>query len=302
MLCAHLDTVPHDGRRSSRCSSTAAGRARATRSSAPTTRRPSRCCSRWRTAPRSRARPSVSSCSSRSARRTASTAPGSSTSRRCAPTSATSSTTRRRSARSSSPRRPSTACTRPSAAPRRTPASGPRTGAARSSPPRGRSPRCRHGRIDEETTANVGTIDGGAGGTNVVPERCWFDAEARSLSDAAVETLVAEMVDRCHDAANDPRCECDVDVTVERLFTAYRHRTHRARPRRGRGGAARLRLHAAAHPHRRRLGRQRLRGRRPALHQPRQRHRAQPRDERARQPGRPGGHARRDVRAARRAG
>jgi tripeptide aminopeptidase len=82
-----------------------------------------------------------------------------------------------------------------------------------------------HGRIDDETTANVGTIAGGAGGTNVVAEHCWFDAEARSLSDAAVETLVAEMVDHCHDAANDPVCECDVDVTVERVFTAYRQRT-----------------------------------------------------------------------------
>jgi len=82
-----------------------------------------------------------------------------------------------------------------------------------------------HGRIDDETTSNVGTIAGGAGGTNVVAEHCWFDAEARSLSDAAVETLVAEMVDRCNDAANDPLCECDVDVTVERVFTAYRQRT-----------------------------------------------------------------------------
>jgi len=80
------------------------------------------------------------------------------------------------------------------------------------------------GRIDEQTTANVGTIGGGSGGTNVVPEHCWFDAEARSLDDAAVESLVAEMVDHCHDAANDPACECDVDVTVERLFGAYRDR------------------------------------------------------------------------------
>jgi tripeptide aminopeptidase len=83
----------------------------------------------------------------------------------------------------------------------------------------------RHGRIDDETTANVGTIAGGVGGTNVVPERCWFDAEARSLSDNAVEALVAEMVDHCNDAANDPACECDVDVAVERVFSAYRHKT-----------------------------------------------------------------------------
>jgi tripeptide aminopeptidase len=80
----------------------------------------------------------------------------------------------------------------------------------------------RLGRIDDETTANVGTIAGGVGGTNVVPEHCWFDAEARSLDDPTVEALVAEMVDRCYDAANDPACECDVDMTVERLFSAYR--------------------------------------------------------------------------------
>jgi tripeptide aminopeptidase len=81
------------------------------------------------------------------------------------------------------------------------------------------------GRIDDETTANVGTIAGGVGGTNVVPEHCWFDAEARSLSDATVEAIVAEMVDHCHDAANDPACECDLDLAVERLFSGYRHRT-----------------------------------------------------------------------------
>ena len=81
------------------------------------------------------------------------------------------------------------------------------------------------GRIDDETTANVGTIAGGVGGTNVVPEHCWFDAEARSLSDATLESIVAEMVDHCHDAANDPACECDLDLAVERLFSGYRHRT-----------------------------------------------------------------------------
>jgi len=81
------------------------------------------------------------------------------------------------------------------------------------------------GRLDAETTANVGSITGGVGGTNIVPEHCAFLAEARSLSDAAVETAIAEMVDHCYDAGNDPACECDVDVDVERLFSGYRHRT-----------------------------------------------------------------------------
>ncbi|HEX2087401.1 MAG TPA: M20/M25/M40 family metallo-hydrolase [Solirubrobacteraceae bacterium] len=79
------------------------------------------------------------------------------------------------------------------------------------------------GRLDAETTANVGTIEGGAGGTNVVPERCRFLAEARSLDARRAEEVVARMVDRIQDAANDPACDVDVDVDVERLFRGYRH-------------------------------------------------------------------------------
>jgi tripeptide aminopeptidase len=83
----------------------------------------------------------------------------------------------------------------------------------------------RHGRLDEETTANIGWIAGGsAGATNIVPERCAILAEARSLDSAKAEAVVAEMVDRCHDAANEPLCESDLDVTVERLFEGYRHK------------------------------------------------------------------------------
>jgi tripeptide aminopeptidase len=83
----------------------------------------------------------------------------------------------------------------------------------------------RHGRLDDETTANIGWIAGGlAGATNVVAERCTLLAETRSLDPAKAEAVVAEMVDRCHDAANEPLCECDLDVTVERLFDSYRHK------------------------------------------------------------------------------
>ncbi|MCW2997393.1 MAG: hypothetical protein JWN65_942 [Solirubrobacterales bacterium] len=79
------------------------------------------------------------------------------------------------------------------------------------------------GRLDPETTTNVGSIHGGVGGTNVVAEHCTVLAEARSLSDVKVEAAVARIVDACHDAANDPRCACDVDIDVQRLFTGYRH-------------------------------------------------------------------------------
>ena len=76
------------------------------------------------------------------------------------------------------------------------------------------------GRIDAQTTANVGSIRGGAGSTNIVPERCRLLAETRSLDAARVEEVVASLVDAIHDGA--AHAECDVDVTSERLFVGYR--------------------------------------------------------------------------------
>ena len=82
----------------------------------------------------------------------------------------------------------------------------------------------RLGRIDDETTANVGTIEGGQrGGTNIVAARCDVVGEVRSLEPAKAEDLVAEIIACAQDAANTPACFCDVDVTTERLFDGYRH-------------------------------------------------------------------------------
>jgi tripeptide aminopeptidase len=78
------------------------------------------------------------------------------------------------------------------------------------------------GRLDAETTANVGSITGGAGSTNVVPERCRVLAETRSLDPERVEQTVAAMVDAVHDGA--AFAECDVDIVCEKLFTGYRQR------------------------------------------------------------------------------
>ena len=77
------------------------------------------------------------------------------------------------------------------------------------------------GRLDAETTANVGTIVGGTA-INVVPERCRIEAEVRSLDEARVEQVATEMVDHLQDAAN--ASECDLDLTVERMFKGYRTR------------------------------------------------------------------------------
>jgi len=78
------------------------------------------------------------------------------------------------------------------------------------------------GRLDEQTTANVGSIAGGVGSTNVVPERCRILAEARSLDADRVERAVARIVDAVHDGAS--AAECDVDVVVEKLFEGFRTR------------------------------------------------------------------------------
>lgn len=77
----------------------------------------------------------------------------------------------------------------------------------------------RLGRLDAETTANVGVISGGTA-ANVVPGQCRLEAEARSLDDAKAAETVGAMVDACTWAAGESHCE--VDVSVEELFRAYR--------------------------------------------------------------------------------
>ena len=105
----------------------------------------------------------------------------------------------------------------------RTPASARRTAAAPSSPPPTPSPAMPLGRIDPETTANVGSITGGVGSTNVVPER--GEAARRGAlaqTPSASRTVIAKMVDAVYDGA--AAAECDVDVVTERLFAGYRQK------------------------------------------------------------------------------
>ena len=78
-----------------------------------------------------------------------------------------------------------------------------------------------HGRVDAHSTVNVATISGGSA-INVVPEHCALLAEVRSLDGPRAEALAGELVDRAHEAANLPECECDVDISVQRTFAGYR--------------------------------------------------------------------------------
>jgi tripeptide aminopeptidase len=77
------------------------------------------------------------------------------------------------------------------------------------------------GRLDPETTVNVGTIAGGSA-INVVAEHCALTMETRALGDERAESVVAEIVERLNEAANLPDCDCDCDVSVERTFSGYR--------------------------------------------------------------------------------
>lgn len=77
----------------------------------------------------------------------------------------------------------------------------------------------RLGRIDDQTTANVGRIEGGTAG-NVVAERCRVELEARSLDEVRAVELVGALVDAASEAASD--AECDVETSVERLFRGFR--------------------------------------------------------------------------------
>jgi tripeptide aminopeptidase len=77
----------------------------------------------------------------------------------------------------------------------------------------------RLGRVDEDTTANVGVIEGGTA-ANIVPEWCTFVAEARSHDERKLADLVQEMLDAFAFAAG--VAECEVETDVRRSYRGYR--------------------------------------------------------------------------------
>jgi tripeptide aminopeptidase len=75
------------------------------------------------------------------------------------------------------------------------------------------------GRLDEETTANVGLIEGGTA-TNVVPGRCRLQGEARSVDPTRAAEVIAAMSEACVWGASEHGC--DADVRIEEVFRGYR--------------------------------------------------------------------------------
>jgi len=74
------------------------------------------------------------------------------------------------------------------------------------------------GRLDPETTANVGTISGGSA-RNIVPDHCALQAEARSHSEAKLAAQVEHMRACFIEAAR--AAGAQAEVKVERSYTAF---------------------------------------------------------------------------------
>lgn len=77
----------------------------------------------------------------------------------------------------------------------------------------------RLGRIDDESTANVGEINGGTA-ANVVPEWCTLVADVRSHDDGKLAEILQSMQDAVTFAAG--VAECEVETRSRRSYRAYR--------------------------------------------------------------------------------
>ncbi|SEN21318.1 M20/M25/M40 family metallo-hydrolase [Lihuaxuella thermophila] len=75
------------------------------------------------------------------------------------------------------------------------------------------------GRIDEETTANIGRFQGGTA-SNVVPERVEILAEARSRDEQKLKAQVEKMVRAFHEAAEEFHARAEVETVT--LYPAFK--------------------------------------------------------------------------------
>jgi tripeptide aminopeptidase len=75
------------------------------------------------------------------------------------------------------------------------------------------------GRIDHETTANVGLIRGGTA-RNAIPETVELEGEARSLDNDKLERQVTALRDALETAARETATR--LDLTIKQEYAAYR--------------------------------------------------------------------------------
>ncbi len=77
----------------------------------------------------------------------------------------------------------------------------------------------RLGRVDEETTANIGVICGGEA-ANIVPARCYLEGEARSHDESKLRAQTDHMVKCMNEAAAE--AETQVEVDLKRSYNGFR--------------------------------------------------------------------------------
>ncbi len=75
------------------------------------------------------------------------------------------------------------------------------------------------GRIDAETTANIGVIEGGAA-TNIIPDRVKLQGEARSLDNGKLDVQMDHMVEVIESVCQEHGAKVDIDV--EHSYSAFR--------------------------------------------------------------------------------
>ena len=153
----------------------------------------------------------------------------------------------------------------------------------------------RLGRIDDQSSANVGLITGGTA-RNIVPEWCTFEAEARSHDERTLGALVQEMLDAIAFAAS--ISDCTVETEVEEQYRGYRVPAEdepavRSPPRalRRRGLSSRRRRFSGGGADANVFNERGL-----PVRQPRERHGRHPHARRAHRRRRPRAHGRRDAR------
>lgn len=75
------------------------------------------------------------------------------------------------------------------------------------------------GKIDDETTSNVGIISGGKA-NNIVPEECKVEMEARSRDESKLNAQTKHMLDRFEEEAK--KVDATIEVSKERVFMGYK--------------------------------------------------------------------------------
>jgi len=111
------------------------------------------------------------------------------------------------------------------------------------------------GRLDHETTANVGMIEGGSA-VNVVPDHCLLRGEVRGRDEVKLAAQLEHMLEALALAAAETGVDVEVDVHED--FHGYRHAPDALPLRIANAAMAEVGAQRTSHRRWRRLGQQRV--------------------------------------------